>query len=193
MNPTIPTLLIRLGGLRSPKNMQSETATRQEPFQAMDKLDEDQIVAELKGDVIEAYFYEVNDQGNTRIGISYSGIKYVLARMSERGHAISVDELYVAESLDGKSYQAKAKAIDLATREVRWGTAEQPKNVRKYVWKNGVKSDEYTEELNPFAYVLAGSKAQRNAMRHFVAEVAIQEGYKVWKSNKSKPAAPTTK
>jgi hypothetical protein len=141
-------------------------------------LDEQQIVAETKGEVISQYFNEM--QGINRIQLSYAGIKWVARIMAQKGEPISVEEHYVAESGDGRSWLARAKALNLKTREVRWGYAEQP----RFTSQTFYSKDGSREELKPipFAYVLAASKAQRNALRAFIPEIVVQEAYKEYKN-----------
>lgn len=143
-------------------------------FEVMDALDEGQIVDEIKGHVIEQYFYEF-PQGNRQVvGISWAGIKYVARKMAEAGHPISIEEKHLTVTND--SYIVEAAAMDLVTKEKRWGVAECPKYM---------KLKEGDEKPDPFALQKAFSKAQRNAIRNFIPETAIQEGYKAWKASKS--------
>lgn len=165
------------------KNIQAKTEGEEPGYIISEKLDEQQIVDEIRGEILEQFFYEL--PGSGRVGLSWSGIKFVAARMRDQGHPISVKDLDVVEAHDGRSYLARAMAVDLATNEIRWGAAEQSKFIKKSYMKGNDKVTE--EELNPFAYVLAASKAQRNAIRNFIPEVAIQEGYQAWKANRGKP------
>jgi hypothetical protein len=153
-------------GFKPAQDQQKE----QNEYEMMDALDERQIVAELKGDIIEQYFYEFQQGGRLVVGISWSGIKYVARKMSEQGHPISVED--VKFNPTEKGYLAIATAMDLATKEKRWGASEASRMVT-------LRSGD--EKENPFALQVAMSKAQRNAIRNFIPEVAIQEGYKEWK------------
>ena len=140
-------------------------------FVEMDVLDEKQISDELKGHVLETYFYEV--QG--KIGLSWAGIKAVAARYEAQGFPISVEHVEVTESPDGKTYRAIAVAKNLMTGAKRTGAAEQGK-----FWDpEGTKPRE-------FAYTLAASKAQRNAIRHFLPETVIASALQEWKDKKQK-------
>jgi len=143
-------------------------------------LDEDQIVEEVKGNTIEAYFYEFKNKGRVTVGISYSGVKWVARQMAGQGHPISVEHVDVSETADGKSWLAMAMAKDTSTGEKRWGNAQQ----RKFDAKG---------EENEFAYTLVVSKAQRNALRQFIPETAIQEGYKAWNKGDAAPVKPEAK
>ena len=139
------------------------------PFQEMDVLDEQQITEELKGHILESYFYEV--QG--RPGLSYAGIKAVAARYAAQGHPISVEHVEIVASEDGLSFRAIAVAKDLTTGEKRTGAAE----VERWM-------DSDMKKPKPFAYTMAGSKAQRNAIRHFLPESVIEAAYKEFREKK---------
>jgi len=139
-------------------------------FEAMDALDEQQIVSELKGHIIDQYFYEFQQGGRQVVGISYSGIKEVARKLSDQGHPISVEELQTVEK--NEEWIVTAVAVDLKTKEKRWGASQCSKLMQL---KDG------SEKPNPFALQTAMSKAQRNAIRNFIPEIAIQEGYKEWK------------
>jgi hypothetical protein len=135
----------------------------------MDELDEAQIAKEMEGKVIEEYFYTFKENGVTKVGLSFAGVKYMAGLMRNEGHPLSVEYTNIELSPDGSSWLGNAVVKDLATGEKRAGHFEQPK--LRY------------EKPNPFAYTLAGSKAERNAMRHFMPEAAIVKAKKEWESN----------
>lgn len=139
------------------------------PFQAMEALDEGQITKEMQGHIISEYVYEV--QG--KMGLSWAGIKAVAERMKNQGQPISVEHVDIVQSEDGATFRAIAVAKNLATGEKRTGASEQKRFYDK----------EQTKEI-PFAYVLCGSKAQRNAIRHFIPETAIVAAIEEWKKNR---------
>jgi hypothetical protein len=138
-------------------------------FEELDSLDEGAIVSELKGGIIEKYFYEFRQGANQIVGISWAGIRHIASRMVGQGHPISVVEMSVTYDGSTESYRALACAEDLSTHERRWGAFEQPKKFQN-------------SNDNPFAYTLAQTKAERNAIRKFIPELAIQEAYKEYKS-----------
>lgn len=139
-------------------------------FAAMEALDESQIVEEIKGHVIEKYFYEFSNV----TGISYAGIKWLAQKLVEQGLILSIDEISFIDSPDDVVVNARCK--DLTTGRAMWGTSTCPKNMQL---KDG------TIKPDPFARQKALSKAQRNAIRNFIPEIAIQEGYKEWKKQGS--------
>lgn len=170
---------------------------RTEEFVKYDLLDEEQIAEEIRGAVIEQYFYEFQQfdplvkKTVTKVGLAFSGVKWIAARMRDQKHPLSIIHAEVNPSPDGESWLAVAIAQDTATGEKRFGNAEQSRWIDKYRWEKGVKTEEIVgRDPRPFAYTLALSKAQRNALRMFMDETIIQEGYKAWKAAKAKPAEP---
>jgi hypothetical protein len=172
-------------------------------FEEADRLDEDQIIAELKGKVIEEYFYEIPDKttGKVTIGLSWAGTKWMAAKSADEGHPLSVEHVEIIESPDGLTYRAIATVKDLNTGQKLQGVYEQDRLLRRGVWegkkkvgeeivmtpvfKNGAKIGE-EQARNQFAYTLAGSKAQRNGLRHFMPEPTIIATYKAWKEKRDK-------
>ena len=144
-----------------------EEAERAAPFEEMDRLDEKQIVDDIKGHIIEQFFYRFKDKGVEKVGLSFSGVKWMAEQLVSEGRLLSIIHTEIRESADGKSYFADATCQELKTGMKRNGHTQQQK-----FYKDGSE--------NPFAYTLAGSKSERNAMRHFIPETAIQEGYKEW-------------
>jgi hypothetical protein len=147
---------------------------------ALDRLDEKQIVASLKGRAIDKLFHEIDVRGQKQIALSWAGVKYFSL---EAGH-ISVEKVELSETQD--SYRATAWAYD-KVRDVRiMGAAEQSKSLRQ---KDGTRS---TDE---FALAKAVSKGQRNALRNLIPETMIAEAYRIWKSQQTpssqKGADPT--
>jgi hypothetical protein len=155
--------------IEKPAPTSDKARTEVEAYRQMDALDEQQIIDEQKGHVIDQYFYSFSAGGREIIGSSWAGTKFIASKMASMGHPIAVTDLVIEEGQD--SYRARAKAKDLATGEERWGVAEQ------------LKVDEKGQR-NRFAYPIAASKAQRNALRSFIPEVVIQEGYREWKKKR---------
>jgi len=147
-------------------------------FEIMDALDEQQIVDEIKGHVLEQFFYEFTQGNKQVVGISYAGIKSVCQKLSNDGHPISIEEMHV--DVGPETISALACAVDLTTKEKRWGAAEASKTITFFDYRDKTEKT----KPNPFTRAVAVSKAQRNAMRNFVPEVVIQEAYKEWKAKK---------
>jgi len=155
--------------------MESNPAVNTEgttPFTAMESLDEQQISDELRGKVLDTFVYDVKG----KLGLSWAGIKAVAERMKQQGQPLSVEHVMVEESPDGTRFRAIAICKNLATGEKRTGAAEQK---RFY-------DDAKTREIE-FSYVLAVSKAQRNAIRAFLPESVITSSIEEWKDKKAHP------
>jgi len=136
------------------------------PFSIMERRDEDQILAEMKGNVIQQFVYSFKQGGREITGLSYSGVKQIALEMGN----IHCSEPVISE-LNG-SFVCKVKAVDVAKNLEMWGVSSQPKQM-KTRWGN--QSDD-------FAVQKAVSKAERNALRKLMPERLIVEMIKEWKT-----------
>lgn len=87
----------KLNRLKSCEAAKRESVTVREKMQAVeeekktkiavafDKADEDQIVAEIRGEIVEPYFYKFEKSGKEVTGLSYSGVRYIAKKMAESG------------------------------------------------------------------------------------------------------------
>ena len=174
-------------------------------FEETDALDTAQIIAELRGEISDDYFYTIKDESGKEVaGLSWSGTKWIASQMAvgDKPHPLSVEHVDVVESPDGSTFRAIATVKDLATGEKRPGVYEQSKFRRRNVWdghhkkigEEQVMVDMYEgdrkvgrePQRDAFAYTIASSKAVRNGMRHFIPEPIILSMYEQWKANKNK-------
>ncbi len=162
------------------------TGLSKEQIEKFDVLDADQIELSIKGRIIDQFFYEFEQwdpnkhQKVLQVGISYAGIKWIASQMAARGDPITCWDASFTDTPE--TYRCVVKARRYATGEDRMGAFEQP---RFYTDKEG------KQKPNPFAFTLVLSKAQRNAIRQFIPEPVIQEGYREWKL-KQKGSPPLT-
>jgi len=137
----------------------------QDAYRAMDRADELQILDELQGRALEVMVYSFSQGGKRLTDLSYAGVREVVRTLNVRGHTrikISgcrpplVDEV----SEDGESYyRVMVYAEDQSTGSGQWGTAVEPKHMKK---KNG------DVVWDKFALTKALNKAQRNAMKALI-------------------------
>jgi hypothetical protein len=120
------------------------------PYQLMEAKDEDQILAEMKGEFLSQFVYSFR-QGNRDItNLSYVGIKEAIRR---RGHYQIIEQI-ISEA-NGK-IRALIKVHDLVNDIDVLGASE-------------------AESDKPFAYVLAINKAERNAFAKVIPAKLIAE------------------
>jgi len=137
----------------------------QMPYSLMERKDEDQILQEIKGNVIEEFVYSF-PQGNRQItGLSYSGIKQIALKMGN----IHCSEPILQEN--GSCWISKVKAIDIQRNLEMWGVSTQPKFMEM---RNGAKV------RDDFCVQKCVSKAERNALRKLMPEKIIIEMIKEW-------------
>lgn len=142
-------------------------------LQAMELADEKQIAEEVKGRVIEQYFYSFQIGRREVIGLSYAGTKQVAREMARRGEPLDVEELIKEES--DTHWTVTARVVDRNTKEHRFGIGRQAKLM---TYKDGSKGED------EFALTKAVSKAQRNGLRAFIPESIIVEMYREWKKQR---------
>ncbi len=131
----------------------------QDSYQMMDKRDEEQILAEIKGHMIEEYVYQFKAGGKLVTGVSYAGIKAMVVRRG--GYEIISDTIIKEEG----SFLAKAKIQD------------------KQLDLQGLGLGECAIH-EPFARQKAMGKALRNAYRSIMDEGQFIAFIKQWKNKK---------
>ena len=144
------------------------------PFLVMDKQDEKQVIAEMSGEIMEAYVYSYT-QGNKVVeGLSLAGINAVAIHMAETGHPIRVINQWITE--DEKYIKAIVKVGRFSVKddceEVMLDSTLGAKRQPRY-YSSGIE--------NPFAYELAITKAERNARKKLMPEKIIMEMMKEYK------------
>ncbi len=131
----------------------TELTTRD--FLEMEKRDEQQIQAEIMGNVIEEMTYKFKSGNRIVTGISWIGIKEIARRHKN----IDVELVDLKDTPEAYIAVVKAKDIEKGTGIL--GVSSQSKILKR---RDG------SEELDPFAVQKAMSKAQRNAIRSLLPE-----------------------
>ncbi len=137
-------------------------------YRAIERADEDAIVAEVRGDVIETMAYEFEVSGKQVRGLSYKGVNAVVRMMNARGIgrakiSDSTPPVFkrVVNDQGREAWECMAYAIDELVGGGRWGIATQPLYEKR---RDG------SEVLDPFAKTKALSKSQRNALETLIPE-----------------------
>lgn len=139
----------------------------------IDLADERQIVEEMKGRVLEKYFYSFQIAGREIIGLSYAGVKQLSREMARRGEPIDI--ITLEKEKDETHWTVTATAMHRKTKEHRYGVFRQP--LVMHLKDGSTKDDDH-------ALTKAVSKAQRNALRQFIPEEVIVEMYREWKTQR---------
>jgi hypothetical protein len=132
----------------------------QMPYSLMERKDEDQILEELKGNVIKEYIYDFDQNGRRVTGLSYAGVTHVALRM---GH-IHTGEPIIQEMNGG--FIAKTQATDMKRNLSMWGVAFQSKTLQ---FRDGGKIEDQ------FAITKVVAKSTRNALRKLFDEKIVIE------------------
>lgn len=130
-------------------------------IQEVEARDESQILAELAGETVKEYVYEIFNKQGKRIGakLSWIGTKE-LAR--QQGN-IAVSEGSIS---DGDGYiRVVVKATDLARNFTVFGGCHQPYKQKVKIEDESGKVKGYEEQDDPYYFTKALSKAQRNAIQ----------------------------
>jgi len=135
-----------------------------EDYDLLDKRDEEQILAEIKGNIITEMFYSFTIDGRKVTGVSWVGTKEIARQYGN----VNMDFIKCEETPD--SYIAIVKATDTKRGTSLLGTAMQSKTMNT---RNGEVADR-------FAYTKAVSKAQRNAIRAIIPERYLLEMYELF-------------
>lgn len=134
-----------------------------EVFQAMDRLDDDQIVAEMKGEILSTYVYEFNEGGQTVRGLSKAGTDDAARYMALKfGETIREIEIKLESQDDDYAYfTAKAQRVMIRDNGtiVELDSAIGQKRQAKFGYSRKTK-ERYP---NGFWYEQGGQKAMRNA------------------------------
>jgi hypothetical protein len=158
---------IHEGGMNGESLRSTSPSTSQSwdsPFSIMERKDEDQILIELKGNVIQEFVYSFKQGTREITGLSYAGTKQIALEMGN----IHCCEPLITE-MNG-NWVCKVKVRDTYRNMEMWGVSCQPKQM-KTQW--GPKDDD-------FALQKAVSKAERNALRKLMPEKLIVEMIKEW-------------
>lgn len=150
-------------------------STSWDPFEAMERLEDEILVQELRGQVLEPLVFEFIDPGGRRVvGLSKAGVDWVAGEMMMRGEVLR--ELDFQLILEPSHVIAVVKAgrftMNREGREVQletaFGAKRQPrkKEIR-------ITDTETREEDDPFAIEIALIKAARNAKRRLMPESLI--------------------
>jgi hypothetical protein len=114
-----------------------------EVFREMERRDENQILAELRGELLEEFVYSISIDGRQVTNMTYAGIKEASRRRGD------MEILEVRTEADDKEFRALVR-------------------VRDHQNKIDVVGASSCERNKPFAYVLAVNKAERNAFAKLI-------------------------
>ena len=145
-------------------------------FEAMDRLDEEQVVAEMTGrrsQIAEALVYVFKQQGKLVAGLSKRGVDEAVRYMARRFQPIRELKLLArrveggieAKCLSGRYLVPSPGQEQLL--ETRWGVKFQP-TFETVSWGGGQR-----ERPDRFAYEKACMKAARNASRRLIPEEIV--------------------
>lgn len=149
---------------------------RYDPFAAMDRLDDEAILAELEGRVMKALVYSFNQGGQTVTGLSKVGVDAVVREMAKQHEVIRELECTFQDFGEDALFTAKAGRYVVKFDEQKGVAAEVLLDTRigtKRQWKK-MKTKRGIED-NPFWYEQGSMKALRNANMRLLREDLKQQ------------------
>jgi len=159
-----------------PSSTSHDSEGEQHPFAIMETRDEQQIIDDMRGRVINEYVYDFTTKDGKHVtGLSYAGVKELSSNMG----SIHTDEPMILQwdNNGTNGIMAKVRAIDVRKNNARWGTAFQS-------WKMRLKNGMLVDDI--FAVTKAISKAERNAIRKIIPEKIILEMIKEYRKGRGK-------
>ncbi|MBA7569796.1 hypothetical protein ES708_11537 [subsurface metagenome] len=145
----------------------------------IERLDENQILASLAGDVINEYIYQFTDSRGRKIaGLSWAGTKEIA---QHRGNIV-IENIDIQDRDD--YIRVVAKATDLDRNVSMFGGCHQPSTMK--IKKEG---GGYVSVPDDFAFQKAIAKAQRNAIKNLIPATLITKLMKEY-ITKNQPKKP---
>ena len=147
-------------------NQNDDNQETVQQFQLMERKDEEQILQEIKGNVLSEFVYSFVTNGREITGLSYAGVKQI---------ALKMGNIHCAEPIlqeNNGMWICKVKAVDVQRNLEMWGVSTQPKFME---FRDGRKA------RDDFCLQKCVSKAERNALRKLMPEKIIVEMLKEWK------------
>ena len=161
----------------------STTVMPWEPFSLMEQLDDEAILAELRGGTLGAYVYSFQQDGHEVTGLSKVGVDMAVSQMALKGEVIREDDVKVEWSPDRQEVFFIVKAqrflVSKDGRELLLQTAMGAKRQEVYMkvhprdrfGRPDMAKWEKVED--PFFFEKGMSKAARNAKRRLIPEDLI--------------------
>lgn len=153
--------------------MSTALVPRYDPFVAMDRLDDELILAELQGRIADALAYSFEQGGKQVVGLSKAGVDATVREMAKQGEVIREMSLDWRDNGDEVLFTAKAGRYVVKTDnesgqviEVLMDTAFGCKRQSKKMPKGGD---------NPFWFEQGSMKAARNARMRLIREDLKQQ------------------
>jgi len=151
---------------------QSTALTDFNPFRAMDRLDDEQILNELEGRVSKVWVYQFQQDGKTIEGLSKVGVDQACIEMSMRGEVIREGDLdYQQDPTDPKymlfSAYASKYAVSKEGQEIFLDRVLGTKRQCVYII---TRNEGVSDRVNPFWYEQGAMKAMRNARMRLIGE-----------------------
>lgn len=168
-----------------------------DPYAILDRLDENAFVAEMAGQIVRTYVYEVetwDPQTRQRVKahqLSKSGVDAVCRELANRNEVIREDTLDVFRDDVKREATFHVKATRYRIRETADGRVQEIPldstiGVKRQPYNIIGKAGSISDRLNPHWYEHGAMKAARNARRRLIPEAIAVELIKLWAGEKGR-------
>ncbi len=142
-----------------------------DPFRAMDRLDDELFLEEMKGRIVDTWAYSFPQDGKTVNGLSKVGVDQACREMAKSGEVIREEDVaYQVDPTDKRYVLFKGFASRVAVakdgKEVFLDRTVGTKRQCVFI----VKKEGITDKVNPFWYEQGAMKALRNARMRLLSE-----------------------
>lgn len=139
-------------------------------IQDIDQRDEQQVLAELAGETLDDYIYEIPEQRNKKGEVTRKRtVKLSWLGTKEMGRAkgnISLSDPIISD-FDG-ALRVVVKGTDLSRNFSIFGGCHQPKNQKVKTYDESGREIGFTLQEDPYCFSKALSKAQRNVVQALI-------------------------
>jgi hypothetical protein len=140
-----------------------------DPFAAMDRLDDEAILAEIEGKIVSTWAYDFSQDGKEVNGLSKKGVDAACAEMAHRGEIIREEDLqFVQDPSSPEHFLFTCRASRFAVKPGEEVKLDSVFGVKRQGIKAFRKSG--TAGPDPFWFEKGSMKAARNARMRLLSE-----------------------
>lgn len=154
-------------------------------FELCDRTDDEMVIAELSGRVVDTYVYDFSQDGKVITGLTVPGVNWACREYAKHGEAIRIvsrpepivcpiDPEYVLTTVLAQRFAVNPETGRETALDSHLGSKRQWTKMEKKVWKNGVVVG---TEIVPdkFWWEKLVAKASRNALKSCIPEDFVRD------------------
>lgn len=143
-----------------------------DPFRAMDKLDDELFLEEMKGRIVDTWAYSFRQDGKDVNGLSKVGVDQACREMAKSGEVIREENVeYTIDPTDKRYILFKGFASRIAVaKDGREVVLDRTIGTKRQCVFIATKEKGITDKVNPFWYEQGAMKSLRNARMRLLSE-----------------------